>query len=417
VNGSATIGVPAGSLPAGSDTLTASYSPDAISSSIYSSSSGTNSVTVTMAPSAATPAFSVAAGTYTSAQTVVLSDSTPGAIIYYTANGTAPSTSSTIYTGPITVSSTETIEAIATAGGFSQSAPAKIAYTINLPKTPSVIVSTACSSISTAQFLQVAILVSGSSGNSVPTGTVTVSSGGYTSTQTSLTNGTASIAITAGSLSVGDDTLTATYTPGAASSAIYTAAVGTASVAVTNPAYSMAATSVNIVRGASATATVVISSINGYAGTISLACGITSSPTGATDLPTCTATQTATLSSVITSASPTVTVNSTAASAALTWPDVRNGRGVAATGSAAFALLLLPWIPRRRRNWLSLIVVLVAAMLLGGVVACGGGAAGSTTPPPLHPGTAAGNYIITVTGTGNDSAKSTISTAFTLTVN
>jgi hypothetical protein len=82
---------------------------------------------------AATPTYSVAAGTYTSAQTVALSDATAGATIYYTTNGTTPTTSSTAYTGPITVGSSETVEAIAVAGGFSTSGVATAAYVINLP--------------------------------------------------------------------------------------------------------------------------------------------------------------------------------------------------------------------------------------------------------------------------------------------
>ena len=56
---------------------------------------------------AATPIFSPAAGTYTAAQTVTLSAATTGATIYYTADGTAPTTSSTQYTGAIPVSGSE----------------------------------------------------------------------------------------------------------------------------------------------------------------------------------------------------------------------------------------------------------------------------------------------------------------------
>ncbi|MGB2592326.1 MAG: chitobiase/beta-hexosaminidase C-terminal domain-containing protein [Candidatus Acidiferrum sp.] len=94
---------------------------------------GTATYTISIVPAAATPTFSPVAGTYTSAQSVTISDTTTGAKIYYTTNGTTPTTSSTLYSGAITVNSTETIEAIATATGFSNSAVATAAYTINLP--------------------------------------------------------------------------------------------------------------------------------------------------------------------------------------------------------------------------------------------------------------------------------------------
>lgn len=84
-------------------------------------------------PQAAKPTFTVAAGTYTSAQTVSIKDATAGATIYYTTNGNTPTTASTKYTGAITVSATETIKAIATATGHSTSAVASALYTINLP--------------------------------------------------------------------------------------------------------------------------------------------------------------------------------------------------------------------------------------------------------------------------------------------
>ena len=86
-------------------------------------------------PAAATPTFSVPAGTYSSAQTVTISDSTAGATIYYTTNGTTPTISSTVYSGAITVSASETIEAIAVASGFANSSVASATYTINLPVT------------------------------------------------------------------------------------------------------------------------------------------------------------------------------------------------------------------------------------------------------------------------------------------
>jgi hypothetical protein len=81
---------------------------------------------------AATPTFSVAAGSYTSAQTVAISSTTPGATIYYTTNGTAPTTSSMLYGGAITVSGSETVEAIAVESGYTNSTVASAAYVINL---------------------------------------------------------------------------------------------------------------------------------------------------------------------------------------------------------------------------------------------------------------------------------------------
>jgi hypothetical protein len=104
------------------------YTTSAVGSATYTISAGT--------PAAATPTFSPAGGTYTSQQTVTIS-STPGATIYYTTNGATPTTSSTPYTGPITVSSSETINAIATASGYMTSAVGTATYTINTGTTGS----------------------------------------------------------------------------------------------------------------------------------------------------------------------------------------------------------------------------------------------------------------------------------------
>ena len=81
---------------------------------------------------AATPVFSVPAGTYATVQTVTITDSTPNAVIYYTTDGTTPTSRSTPYTGAIEVSASETIEAIALAPNYIESADASVAYTIKL---------------------------------------------------------------------------------------------------------------------------------------------------------------------------------------------------------------------------------------------------------------------------------------------
>ena len=59
-----------------------------------------------------------------------MTDSTPGATIYYTTDGSTPTTSSQKYTGPITVNTTQTINAIATASGFVQSAVSSETYNL-----------------------------------------------------------------------------------------------------------------------------------------------------------------------------------------------------------------------------------------------------------------------------------------------
>jgi hypothetical protein len=98
--------------------------------------------------------------------------------------------------------------------------------------TPTVTVSPAQSSITTAQSDSVTVTVSGGSGHPTPTGSVTLSSGSYTSGAKTLSAGSATINVPAGSLAVGDDTLTAVYTPDSGSSSTYNSASGTASVDV-----------------------------------------------------------------------------------------------------------------------------------------------------------------------------------------
>jgi hypothetical protein len=115
------------SLAVGTHTITATYA-----GTNYTTTSTSISITVVAAKVAATPTFSPAAGgVFTSAQNVTLLDSTPGATIHYTTDGSTPTTSSTVYSTPIQITNgTETIKAIAAANGYSNSAVATANFDI-----------------------------------------------------------------------------------------------------------------------------------------------------------------------------------------------------------------------------------------------------------------------------------------------
>jgi hypothetical protein len=88
-----------------------------------------SSAAPTSVPTAA-PTITPEAGTYTGAQSVTIADATSGATIYFTTDGSTPTTASTVYTGPITVSASETVNAIAMASGDTLSTVASAVYTI-----------------------------------------------------------------------------------------------------------------------------------------------------------------------------------------------------------------------------------------------------------------------------------------------
>ncbi len=106
--------------------------------------------------SAAAPVISPGAGTYTTVQTVTLTDATPGATIYYTADGSTPTTSSPVYAGPLTVSSTETLKAIAAAPGYNASPVASALFTINLGGTATPVFSLAAGTFTSPQTVSIA---------------------------------------------------------------------------------------------------------------------------------------------------------------------------------------------------------------------------------------------------------------------
>lgn len=87
-------------------------------------------MTATAAPTAAVTKGQASNGVVESGSQVSLSCATANAAIYYTTDGSNPTTSSTKYTAPITIKSTTTIKAIAIAPGLGASSVATFQYKV-----------------------------------------------------------------------------------------------------------------------------------------------------------------------------------------------------------------------------------------------------------------------------------------------
>ncbi len=96
------------------------------------SNSDVASFTYTIIGAVAAPTFSVAAGVSNLSQSVTLATTTPGAAIYYTVDGTTPTTASTLYSGVFMVSSTATVKAFGVKTNYADSSVASAEYTINI---------------------------------------------------------------------------------------------------------------------------------------------------------------------------------------------------------------------------------------------------------------------------------------------
>ncbi len=79
-----------------------------------------------------TPTFDPEAGTYNETQNVTIACATDGATIYYTLDGSEPTSNSNVYSQAIPVSSTTTINAIAMKDGMNPSNMATATYTIKV---------------------------------------------------------------------------------------------------------------------------------------------------------------------------------------------------------------------------------------------------------------------------------------------
>jgi hypothetical protein len=349
-------------------------------------------------PAPPAPVLSLPSGTYSGAQSLTITDSLTGATIYYTSDGTTPTSSSAQYTGPLTVSSTETIEAIAAATGYSTSSVTTAAYTINI-SAPGFTLSASPVSVSVPQ---------GGTGAS----TISVTDvGGFTGTVTLAATGlpsgvSASFApgSTAGTQVL---TLTASTSAPTTSSAVTVTITGTSgSLSATTTVDlsitgepgvapgSGGTTSLTVTPGTTTgnTGTISVAGTNGFSGVVNLTCSVTTTLTGVSDMPTCSLNPTSVTISGAAAQTSTLTVNTTAASSAenqerrLFWP-------LASGTTFAFGLLFVR--PPKRKDRVAIIGLLLLFVSTG-LIACGGGNIGSGGG---NTGTTPGPYTITVTGT------------------
>ena len=100
----------------------------------------------------ATPTISPDGGAFTSTQTVTLSSQTKSASIFYTLDGSTPTTASTAYDGPITVSSDTTVKAVASAPNFVQSGVSSATFTF-ASQTPAVTIQPGGGTYTTTQMV------------------------------------------------------------------------------------------------------------------------------------------------------------------------------------------------------------------------------------------------------------------------
>ena len=305
-SGSASISIPAGSLNAGPDLLTVTYSGD----SNYGFASNNSSVTVNnLAPVADNASLEVSPSAYPSVTTsdpftLLIDLYGNGAMAPLTVTGTVTVTGGGYNSGAVPLSGGVATISIPPGGladgsdtfavnysGDSNFAANDYTNTLTISvtgpggatppmTTPTVTVTPSAVSITTAQPLTVAVSVGNSS--LVSTGTVTLTGGGISPQTVTLSNtGAASFTIAAGALAVGSDTLTASYS----GDTNYNATNGTATVTVTTstgptkttPAITITPSSSNLTTDQQLTVAVSVAGSGGSAptatGTVTLSGG------------------------------------------------------------------------------------------------------------------------------------------------
>ncbi len=279
---------------------------------------------------------------------------------------------------------------------------ASVSATQNLVVAPATATVTLTAPATAAPGASVTLSVKVAATSGTPTGTVTFKDGSTVLMTATLASGGASYTST--TLAAGTHTLTASYSGDATFAAATSSAVSlTISVP---PAITFAAnpTTLTLTHGTSGTVTITGSTVGGYTGNVTFACGVLPASASCSFAP-----ATLAFNATTTAQSTTLTFSTLSTTAQLE----RGPLGKTLT-SLAFALLLLPFSTIRRR-WSGLrkvcllpLLLIAATIGIAGLTGCGGSTPSSTpaTTPP-------GSYTVPVVVTAGTSA-STINLTITV---
>lgn len=332
-------------------------------------------------PTTAKPVISPGTGTYTTFEPVTItdSDSASGAVIYYTTDGSTPTASSTQYTGGITVSTSETIQAIAIAANYLNSNVASATYTLNLPTVATPTFPLAPGTYSASQSVTIT--------DSTPGAAIYYTTNGSTPT-TSSTQYTGSLSLS-GAVTINAIAVATNYSNSAVTSTTYNF----------TPDFSVPSTlpPVTVATGTSWNEMIAVKPFGGFTGTVYFSCSGLPTEATCSFLP----------NTITGSGSTQITVTAVAPNTA----SLRRDRFPVLPASALAALICCFGLKKRRRlQMLMLLVVSVAGLSL--VTSCGGGGGQTIVKQTYTP--LPNTETITVTATSGSLSHTT---TFTLTVN